>query len=64
MSHHYTSPIREPLIEGNKTYHDITDDIAKATEGSIKPMWLVALLVCPPSVYGVFLTLSIPFGMV
>ncbi len=46
MSHHYTSPIREPLVEGNKTYHDITDDIAKATEGSIKPLWLVALLVC------------------
>ena len=25
---HYEAPIREPLIIGHKTYHDITEDIA------------------------------------
>ena len=27
---HYEAPIREPLILGHKSYHDITEDIADA----------------------------------
>ena len=29
---HYEAPIREPLIIGHKTYHDITEDIARPIE--------------------------------
>ena len=29
---HYEAPIREPLIIGHKTYHDITEDIARDIE--------------------------------
>ena len=32
MSGHYEAPIREPLIIGHKTYHDITEDIARPIE--------------------------------
>ncbi|MGB0838944.1 MAG: NrfD/PsrC family molybdoenzyme membrane anchor subunit [Chitinophagales bacterium] len=37
----YASPIRDPLITGNKSYHDITDDIAKGTEGTPGFLWLL-----------------------
>jgi molybdopterin-containing oxidoreductase family membrane subunit len=38
------APVREHLIEGSKTYHDITEDICRPTETMPKTMWLVALL--------------------
>ena len=28
MSSHYEAPIRKPLVLGDKSYHDITEDIA------------------------------------
>ena len=34
---HYEAPIREPLILGHKSYHDITEDIAKPIEGKAFP---------------------------
>lgn len=39
------SPIREPLIEGNKSYHDITEDICKPTERTPTPMWTIAFII-------------------
>ena len=42
--HRYASPVREPLITGNKTYADITQDIIGATEGKIQIKWLIALI--------------------
>lgn len=41
----YSSPVRDPLITGNKSYTDITEDIAKGTEGKVNMTWLIALLV-------------------
>ncbi|OWY19179.1 hydrogenase [Sphingobacteriales bacterium UPWRP_1] len=41
---HYTSPIREPLINGNKSYHDITEDISRSIEQPPR-LWWIALLV-------------------
>jgi Ni/Fe-hydrogenase subunit HybB-like protein len=38
------APVRDHLIEGSKTYHDITEDICRPTETMPKSMWLVALL--------------------
>ena len=29
------APIREPLILGNKSYHDITVDVARPVEGKL-----------------------------
>ena len=35
------SKIRDPLILGNKTYHDITRDIAKPVEGKANKYWWI-----------------------
>ena len=45
----FESPIREPLITGNKTYKQITDDIATPTEGTPPISWMIA--------FGISLTL-------
>ena len=39
------SPIRERLVEGGKTYHDITEDIAAPTERTPSVAWVLAFMV-------------------
>jgi Ni/Fe-hydrogenase subunit HybB-like protein len=39
----FVSPIREPLITGNKDYHQITEDISRPTEGRPGMAWLAAM---------------------
>ena len=34
MGSHYEAPIRAPLVTGNKSYHQITVDVARPIEGS------------------------------
>lgn len=38
------SAIREPLIYGNKTYHDITEDICAGTEKTPTRAWVLAFI--------------------
>jgi molybdopterin-containing oxidoreductase family membrane subunit len=38
---HKESKIRDPLIIGNKTYHDITKDIARPVEGKANKYWWI-----------------------
>lgn len=38
-SRHYESPIREPLVLGDKTYKDITEDIAAPILGKANKSW-------------------------
>ena len=33
MASHYEAPIRKPLVTGNKSYHDVTIDVAAPVEG-------------------------------
>jgi len=33
--------IREPLILGNKTYHDVTEDVCRPIEGKAPKMWYI-----------------------
>ena len=33
MATHYEAPIRKPLVTGNKSYHDVTVDVAAPVEG-------------------------------
>ncbi len=40
---HKESKIRDPLILGNKTYHDITRDIARPVEGKANKYWWILL---------------------
>ncbi len=39
------SPIREPLINGNKTYHQITEDICAPTERTPSKPWVLGFMV-------------------
>lgn len=39
------SPIREPLVTGGKTYHDITEDICSPTERTPSTAWVLAFIV-------------------
>ena len=38
------SPIREPLITGQKTYHQITEDICSPTERTPSVAWTIAFI--------------------
>ena len=33
MASHYEAPIRRPLVTGEKSYHDVTVDVAAPVEG-------------------------------
>ena len=35
------SPIREPLILGDKSYHDITEDVARPVEAKAGKLWWI-----------------------
>ena len=39
------SPVREPLITGKKTYHDVTNDICTRVEEKPSKSWLLAMAV-------------------
>ena len=40
----YTSPIREPLVQGNKSYHDITVDLVSPLEKPPSTGWIVGII--------------------
>jgi Ni/Fe-hydrogenase subunit HybB-like protein len=42
---HVVSPIREPLVSGNKTYHDVTVDIARHVEDKPTKEWKIAFTI-------------------
>lgn len=39
--HHYEAPIREPLVLGEKSYHDVTEDIAAPVLGKANKSWWI-----------------------
>jgi Ni/Fe-hydrogenase subunit HybB-like protein len=41
----HVSPIREPLVTGGKTYHDITEDVCRQVEAKPNIRWAMALAV-------------------
>ena len=38
---HYEAPIRTPLITGEKSYHDITVDVARPVESKAPRSWWI-----------------------
>lgn len=38
---HYEAPIRKPLVLGDKTYHDVTVDVAAGVEGRANKSWWI-----------------------
>ncbi|SNR71153.1 NrfD/PsrC family molybdoenzyme membrane anchor subunit [Lutibacter flavus] len=45
MSSHYEAPIRRPLIIGDKSYHDITVEVAAPVEGKANKLWWTAFTI-------------------
>jgi molybdopterin-containing oxidoreductase family membrane subunit len=41
MSSHYRATIRKPLVIGDKTYHDVTVDVAAPVEGKANKHWWI-----------------------
>ncbi|WP_242927059.1 NrfD/PsrC family molybdoenzyme membrane anchor subunit [Pontibacter vulgaris] len=41
----HVSPIREPLVTGGKTYHDITEDVCRQVEAKPNARWAAAFAV-------------------
>jgi molybdopterin-containing oxidoreductase family membrane subunit len=42
---HYEAPIREPIIIGDKTYHDISVDVAAPIEGKANKLWWISFII-------------------
>lgn len=59
------SPVREPIVTGSKTYHQITEDICAPTEKAPNLMWVIAFGVAVTLMaFGVFCILwTIWFGI-
>jgi len=61
------SVIREPLITGNKTLHDVTEDIVSRVEQKPSPLWMLAMAVSlsllAVGLYAVYLLLWEGIGM-
>ncbi len=41
----YESQIREPLVDGNKTYHDVTEDVCRPIEGKPGRLWYIGFFI-------------------
>jgi Ni/Fe-hydrogenase subunit HybB-like protein len=41
----HVSPVREPLVTGGKTYHDITHDVCRQVEAKPNIRWAIALAI-------------------
>jgi len=59
------SPVREPLITGSKTYHEITEDICAPTEKAPNLTWVIAFAVAVTALgFGLFcIVWTIWFGI-
>ncbi|MGJ8664938.1 MAG: NrfD/PsrC family molybdoenzyme membrane anchor subunit [Patiriisocius sp.] len=45
MASHYEAPIRRPLVLGDKSYHDITVDVAAPIEGKANKSWWIVFTI-------------------
>ena len=45
MASHYEAPIRRPLIIGDKSYHDVTIDVAAPVEGKANKSWWIVFTI-------------------
>jgi molybdopterin-containing oxidoreductase family membrane subunit len=45
MSHIYDSNIRKPLVIGDRTYHDVTVDVAAPVEGKANKHWWIVFTI-------------------
>ncbi|MBP8725864.1 MAG: polysulfide reductase NrfD [Saprospiraceae bacterium] len=58
MSGGIVAPVRKPLVEGQKTYHQITEDLCAPTERTPSTAWVLAFILAASTMaFGVFCVL-------
>ncbi|MCC6754418.1 MAG: polysulfide reductase NrfD [Saprospiraceae bacterium] len=58
MSGGIVAPVRRPLVEGQKTYHQITEDLCAPTERTPSTAWVLAFILAASTMaFGVFCVL-------
>ena len=62
-SHLPEAVVREPLILGNKTYHQATEDICRPVEGKANKYWWMAFAVSASALLWGLLTISYTIGV-
>ena len=60
MASHYEAPIRKPLVTGDKTYHDVTVDVAAPVEGVANKQWWIVFGIALTPFYGELVVSFIP----
>jgi molybdopterin-containing oxidoreductase family membrane subunit len=53
MSSHYEATIRKPLVIGDKSYHDVTVDVAAPVEGKANKHWWIVFSIALTAFLGV-----------
>ena len=51
MSSHYEAPIRKPLVLGDKSYADISNDIARPVETPPNKDWWIAFSISMANIF-------------
>ena len=59
---HYESETREPLILGDKTYHEITEDICRPIEGKANKWWWLSFTVASAALLWWIISVSYTVG--
>ncbi|MBK8955522.1 MAG: polysulfide reductase NrfD [Saprospiraceae bacterium] len=55
MAGGFVAPVRKPLVEGHKTYHQITEDLCAPTERTPSKEWIIAFIVSVATLsFGIF----------
>lgn len=55
MSGGFVAPVRRPLVEGHKTYHQITEDLCSPTERTPSKAWVIAFIIAASTLaFGLF----------
>jgi molybdopterin-containing oxidoreductase family membrane subunit len=66
MSSHYEATIRKPLVIGDKSYHDVTVDVAAPVEGKANKHWWIVFSIALAFLWGIaciIYTVSTGIGM-
>jgi hypothetical protein len=59
---HYESELREPLILGDKGYHEITEDVCRPIEGKANKYWWAAFTLASMALLWWIISVSYTLG--
>jgi hypothetical protein len=60
----YESQVRPPLVDGNKDYHQVTEDICRPVEAKPSTLWWIGFLISVAYYYLVCIQFTVRWFMV